>query len=252
MTKKLSTEVVDVEKLSPEEFESLVDKVSGVADKVFDGASRKELAKYFSGGGLTRASVQLFRNPAGEYVGFNNVALYERKTEEGAVSIFRSLAAILREYRGGSSTVLYPIFKAMAYKIGHPLTRVYYFGHLLHPSSYYLFYRLAAEIWPSPGRETPADVYALMMKLADERGYPPPDDPDRPYTRASSVKTRESDEDQSFWLTSDKPPIRFYVDQNPGFAEGGGLLTLIPLTWTNLIVAAGRFAWRTLLRAVKH
>ena len=252
MSMKLSTEVIDVEKLSPEEFESLVDKVSGVADAVFDGASRKELAKYFSGGGLTRAWVQLFRNQAGEYVGFNNVALYERKTEDGAVSIFRSLAAILREYRGGSSTVLYPIFKAMAYKAAHPFTRVFYFGHLLHPSSYYLFFRLAPEIWPRPGRETPPDVHALMMKLADERGYPPPDDPDRPYTRTSSVKTRESEEDQSFWLTSDKPPIRFYVDQNPDFSAGSGLMTLIPLTWTNLVVAAGRFAWRTLLRSVKR
>jgi hypothetical protein len=252
MTGKLSTEVIDVGKLNEAEFESLVDKVSGVAAEVFEGASRKELAKYFSGGGLTRAWVQLFRNQAGEYVGFNNVALYERKTDEGAVSIFRSLAAILREYRGGSSTVLYPIFKAMAYKASHPLTRVYYFGHLLHPSSYYLFFRLAAEIWPRPERETPRDVHALMMKLADERGYPPPDDPDRPYTRASSVKTRESEEDQGFWLTSDKPPIRFYVEQNPDFAAGGGLLTLIPLTWANLIVAGGRFIWRTVLRSMKR
>jgi hypothetical protein len=252
MASKLSTKVIDVQTLSEAEFESLVDTVSAVASSVFDGASRKELAKYFSGGGLTRAWVQLFSNQAGECVGFNNVALYERKTEDGAVSIFRSLAAILREHRGGSSTVLYPLFKAMAYKAGHPFTRVYYFGHLLHPSSYYLFYRLAAELWPRPGRETPAPIHAFMMQLADERGYPPPDDPDRPYTRASSVKTRESDEDQSFWLTSDKPPIRFYVDQNPEFSAGCGLITLIPLTWSNLMVAAGRFAWRTLRRTVRR
>jgi hypothetical protein len=252
MATKLSTKVINVKSLNEAGLEALIDTVYDLMSKVFDGATREGIVEYLGDDDVMGAWVQFFHNQAGDCVGFNNITLREWNTKDGAVAIFRAQAGILREYRGGGSTVLYPLFKALAFKAGHPFTRVYYFGHLLHPSSYYLLFGMSGEIWPRPGRETPPDVHALITQLADTCGYPPPEDPDRPYARASHVKTRESENDRDFWLTSEKPAIRFYVDQVPDFSEGAGLLALIPLTWTNLAVAAGRFAWRMLLRFARR
>ena len=67
------------------------------------------------------------------------------------------------------------------------------------------------------------------------------DDPPSPYVRLANERTREAEDEPEFWRTSDNPIIRYYVETNPRYAEGRGLITLVPLTWTNLILSSVKF-----------
>src|SRR6185312_9444529 len=66
----------------------------------------------------------------------------------------------------------------------------------------------------------------------------------RPLVRIVGWRTRDSDVEQAYWLQCDKPAARFFLDQNPDYGEGHGLLTLVPLDAASLGGMLSRLASR--------
>lgn len=44
------------------------------------------------------------------------------------------------------------------------------------------------------------------------------------------ARIRDTEAERAFWRRCNKPDVRFYVEHNPGYGEGHGLLMLVPVT----------------------
>ncbi len=68
-----------------------------------------------------------------------------------------------------------------------------------------------------------------MEELAAEFGLEKVDAA-RPLVRKVGWKTRETEAEREYWQHCDKPAARFFIEANPGYVEGHGLVTVVPVT----------------------
>ncbi len=115
------------------------------------------------------------------------------------------------------------------YIAAHPGRPVVYLGSLVHPSSYSLFASYSDRVWPNAEAAPPAEIAALMAELAEKFGLEPVSEDNRLICKVG-WRTRDSAADRAFWMSTDKPGARFFCEINPGYGEGHGLLTVIPVS----------------------
>jgi CRP-like cAMP-binding protein len=86
-----------------------------------------------------------------------------------------------------------------------------------------------------------------MDDMADEFGLARVDE-QNPLVRKVGWKTRDTGAERAYWQHCDRPSARFFVQANPGYSEGHGLLTLVPLTLAALAAMGRQFVAQKLAR----
>jgi hypothetical protein len=233
MPKIARSDVVIPSTLDAAARRGFVDALYKVHCEVFDGVSREAFAKYVVESQAEQTWINVHRNDAGEIVGYFALHVFERELGGQASAIFRAEAGTRRTYRGGNTNTRFGLKLALPYLLRHPGRRVYYLGSLVHPSSYCLFARLFDVVWPSSRHPPPPAVLAFMDELANsfdlERVSA-----DNPLTRHVHWITRDSEVERRYWRMCTKPAARFFIDANPGYGEGDGLVTLVRVDAHNL------------------
>ncbi len=234
-------EVLDPATLSDAALDALTDRLYGVHAEIFDGVSRESFARYVVRSPAEQTSLQLSYGADGELAGYIAVHAFKRRFRGEPCTVLRAEAGLRRAYRGAGSPGSFFTSQLLRARVSSPGAQVY-LGCLVHPSSYTALARDAAAIWPRPDAETPADVAEFMMALGEEFHLEMVD-PARPLVREVGWITRDTPAERQYWLGAENPYARFYVEQNPGFVRGDGLLTLIPLDMGTLgrsLVSWGR------------
>ncbi|MCD4840712.1 MAG: hypothetical protein K8R08_01675, partial [Methanosarcinales archaeon] len=78
-------------------------------------------------------------------------------------------------------------------------------------------------------------------------------DKNKPFVRKVGWITQASEKEKVFWQSSDNLHIRFYIDLNPDFDKGNGVLTLMPLTFLNLFISLfSFFIYYTLKKKIRY
>lgn len=220
-------ETIDPSTLTPAETEALVTSLYAVHSEIFDGVSREQFAQYVVNSPAQRTRIQLSYGEHGELAGYLAMHAFLPILNGKECTVLRAEAGLRRAYRGRSSTAGFAIANLLKtrWDFSGPL---FYLGCLVHPSSYSIFANNAPAVWPAPGVEIPAELHDLMMRLGEEFHLEMVD-PARPLLRKVGWITRDSEAERRYWQTSDLPAVRFYLEQNPGYVQGHGLLTLLPL-----------------------
>ena len=232
MPKIVRDEVIDPKTLSEPALDALIDRLYGVHNEIFDGVSVEEFAQYVVRSKAERTLIQVSYGPGDELAGYIAMHSFRRGFRGEPCTVLRAEAGLRRAYRGDGGPGAF--FASQVVKARLEATgALYYLGCLVHPSSYMALARGAQVIWPAPGETVPDDVYEFMLSLGDEFHLPRVD-PDRPLLREVGWITRDTEVERQYWLNCQITAPRFYVEQNPGFVRGHGLLTLIPLDLQNL------------------
>jgi CRP-like cAMP-binding protein/uncharacterized protein (DUF2236 family)/bacterioferritin-associated ferredoxin len=221
-------ELLVPETLDAKAHASLVDALYRVHCEIFDGVSRDNFVHYVIDSPADHTQVLVHRNEQREVVGYFALHQFRRSVRGQPVLILRAEMGSLREYRGQANNLQFgvrEIGRIVASNRGMPM---YLLGCLVHPSSYYYLAKYAVRMWPHHAQRPDADLLGLMCELGDSFGLEPVGDD--PLVRKVGWRTRDSAAERAFWQRYDKPDVRFYVEQNPGYVEGNGLLTLVPLT----------------------
>jgi hypothetical protein len=231
--------------MSPAEREDLARELYAVHVQIFTGLDFDGFRKYVIERPSWRTWVYVRHNPAGKLVGYTAIHAFLRTLQGKPATIIRMEAGTLREARGRDATMVFGLLRLMRIWLRYPLRRVYMFAALTHPSSYTFLSRYVPGIWPHADRHpVPQQVMARMEELAEDFGLERVD-PENPLVRQVNWVTIESDEERARWQTSPRRDTRFYIAQNPGYGEGHGLVSLLPLTMTALSRALARFVtWR--------
>lgn len=227
------SDVVVPSKLGPVARQELIDALYKVHCEVFDGVSRDSFAKYVVESKAEHTWINVHRNLAGEIVGYFALHIFERELAGKESAIFRAEAGTLRAYRGRSTNTRFGFKLGLPYLLRHPGRRVYYLGSLVHPSSYCLFAKHFDVVWPSARHPPPPPVLAVMDDLANSFGLERVTS-DNPLTRQVHWVTRDSEVERAYWRQCDKPAARFFIEANPGYGKGDGLVTLVSIDSHNL------------------
>lgn len=230
-------EVIDLATLDAVARKRLTEEMFALNTRLFDGVDRARFVREVIAIPARWTRILLLRNAAGELIGYNAVHLFERVLEGRPCSIFRVEAGILQPYRGMRSTLLFGMRQALAYRLRHPFRRLFLFCTPVHPSSYCLLAGHFHEVYPGPGRPVPPAKQALMQEMADGFGEIPAASGD-PGLRQVGWITRETEQETRSWEASEAPEARFFLSRNPDYRQGVGLVTLVPLSWRNLVMTS--------------
>lgn len=234
MPRIASTDVVIPKTLSAEERQKLVDDLYAVHCQIFDGVERESFAKYVVESKAEHTWIQLHKGEAGEIVGYCALHIFEKELMGKPAAVIRMEAGMLRAYRGGNSNASFGVKKALRYIVKNPGRRMFYLGSLVHPSSYSLFAKFFADVWPRQGAQPPPELLAFMDELANTFGLTRVH-PDNPLVREVGWITRETEMEREYWRNCDRPAARYFIEANPGYGEGHGLVTLVALKPSNIL-----------------
>lgn len=243
--------VVIPSELSFADRQDLCERLYEIQREVFEGVDYDAFTKYVVDSKAERTWILVHLNDSEEVVGYFAWHIFERSLAGKALAVFRAEAGSLRAYRGSSANAPFGIKRALSYMLQNPRKPIYYLGSLVHPSSYSLFANLHREVWPRSGIDTPSSLLALMSALADEFGLTPVDPLD-PLVRQVGWKTRDTDGEREYWQRCERPAARFFIERNPGYGEGHGLLTLAPVSLTLLLGTARQLTSQKLRRGLER
>ncbi len=240
-------EVIDPSSLSLDEEKRFTDSIYQLHSRIFDGVERPEFISYVVDSPADWTRILIYKNKLNEWIGYCAVHRFNEIVSGRSCVVFRAEAGILREFRGRSQTLWFGFFETIKYRIKHPFCSLYYLGCFVHPSVFYMFSRYFCEYYPRANTPIPKRIKALMLELANTFHIEPIGGQDSLVRQVGWI-TRESAEDRDFWQDHTHPIVKFYIETNPGYVNGNGLLTLVPLGFGNIFMSLVRFMKNKLVR----
>jgi len=198
--------------------------------KVFKDAD--DFDDYLINSKADESKVALFMD-GDDLVGYCAAHRFMMKLKGKRIAVFRAEAGLLANYRGSNATFSFGFKEALSYKLFHPFQESYYLGTFVHPSIYRLMTKYFPIVYPNYRYETPPHMKQLMLDLV-ELYKAPAADSENPFIRKVGWITADSDEERRRWQESDHADARFFLTENPGYGEGHGLVTLIPMDMANV------------------
>ncbi len=221
--------------------QQLGDELFELNNRIFRNADKASFVKHVIDSKAEHAWIQLYRSEDGELGGYIALHIYERELDGRTVAVVRTQTGTLREHRGANLATGFFTERVFRYLVAHPLRPLYFFGAIIHPSSYGQLVRYADDaVWPRAGVETPAELRRLMEELGDAFGFDRVD-PANALVREAHWQTIDSPADRAHWERCERPGVQFFLGQNPGYPEGHALLTLVPLTLGVVTRALARY-----------
>ncbi|HEX2547027.1 MAG TPA: hypothetical protein VHL79_19245 [Ramlibacter sp.] len=230
-----------VHALPAEQRERLAHELFAVHTQIFAGLSFEEFRNYVVERQAWRTWIYVRRNTRGETVGYTSVHVFRLDVDGRATTVIRMEAGTLPEARGQDLTMVRALVRLIAVWLAAPWRRTCIFAALTHPSSYTFLAHYAPVIWPHVDRKPiPPEVLREMEHLAAAFELERISE-GNPLLRRVEWITRESEEDRQRWRRSQRRDTRFYLRANPGYTEGHGLLTYIPVNGMILLHSMGLF-----------
>lgn len=247
-----AAETVVPSALDPIAKQRLEDELYALQRRIFDGVDRASFVAYVIDSKAERNWIQLYRGPDGALGGYAAMHVYERQIDGREIAIVRCETGTLREHRGANLVTAFYAERVIRERLAHPRRPLYFLGTLVHPSSYGMLARHAGEsLWPRAGAEPPAEIAALMESLGDTFGLLRVA-PENALVRKVGWRTIDSAADRAYWERCDRPGVQFFLESNPGYGEGDGLLTLLPITRGVLARGLARYARARLTRGARQ
>ena len=240
-------DVIDPSILTSEDKERFTDALYQLHLRIFDGVTRDQFVSYVIESPADWTRIRIYRNAENKWIGYCAVHRSEIRVFDRSRVIFRAEAGIMREYRGRSKTLWFGFSEAIKYRIWHPMCDLYYLGSFVHPSVLYMFSRYFGEYYPRADTRLPESIKAFMLELAKAFHIEPASDPNELVRKVGWI-TKEAREDRCFWQNHNHPVVKFYIKTNPGYVIGNGLLTLVPLTFSNIFFSLIKFMSNKLAR----
>lgn len=230
---------VDPDRLPGAERDALCHRLYAIHRRIFSGTIEAEFRAHVIDPPAELSRIQLYQGPGGDDAGYCAVHRYRRRVAGRDVIVIRAEAGLRPEYRGRGTTYWFGMVCALANKLRHPFTPVYYLGTLVHPSSYHLFWKYFPRVFPYPDGRFAASMRALALELVE--GFPDEAvSADDPMIRDVGWITIDSPQEVVLAHRPDLPDVWFFKTRNPGYRQGHGLVVLVPITFRNVLAALAR------------
>jgi hypothetical protein len=220
--------------------EALARELFGVHVQIFGGIDFAGFRHYVIDRPSWRTWVWVKRSGDGKVVGYHATHVFLLDVQGQPSAVVRMEAGTLPHWRGHDLIMVNNCLRLFRLWLQAPRRHWSIFAALTHPSSYTFLSHYAPVIWPRAHVPTPPQVQRQMEELADAFGLERVD-PANPMVRRVNWITRETEQERERWRASRRVNARFYLRANPGYVEGHGLVTLIPMDGAILLRALSNF-----------
>jgi hypothetical protein len=184
-----------------------------------------------------QARVALFHGEDEAFAGFAAASLRRVAHRGKEHAVYSALLFIDARYKGTREASLFALAEALRFKLREPWTPLAYMGVTSSPASYRMFSVTMPIFYPTRRGPVPPEIEGLVREAARVRGLAL--DPERWLVRGLGAP-RHPERLRRAKTLRDDPDARFYLEQNPGFADGTALLLWVPLTFRNICGAMVR------------
>lgn len=238
-TKKITTDrAIDPKKLNPKALERLCDELYAVHTQIFDGVDREAFRNYVLAPDNYRTRLFVFRNASREIVGYLTFQVFEfREMRRGRPSrsfLYRTETGLLRAWRGRAPIFQILVREIWKFVLSHGIPRGYFVATPIHPVPYVIAERSIAEMYPRPETAlSPRNLDVLHHIARILQLDRKPGGSGDIFLAKVGWKVRSDLSQQRKVECSKSPACRFYVENNPGYTEGQGMLLVAPATLKN-------------------
>lgn len=219
MTPRYTTEVFDPHALDAAARATLADALYTTHQRIFAGVDRAAFAAYVVDSPADRTRILVLRDTQGTARGYAALHVFEQRHLGRATSIVRMEIGAEPAWRRCGFAAPFIVREALCLAARNPGRPRYFFATFVHPSAYVSLCRHAPRLWPHPEHPTPPRIAAIMHGLERRFGL-----------RSTGDGTVDVG-----WIAHGygetpsqlSPEARFYLERNPGYARGEGLMTLI-------------------------
>lgn len=229
-----------VHRMAPEAREALARELYNVHCQIFTGLEFEDFRAYVVERDAWRTWIYVRHNASGQLVGYTAIHAFRLRVRRRPCTIIRMEAGTLPAARGRDLTMVHGLLRLLRIWAQEPWRRVRMFAALTHPSSYTFLAHYVPTIWPHAERAIPPKVMQEMEELAAIFHLERVDD-SNPLLRHVNWVTMETEEDRQRWRSSTRRDTRFYIEANPGYALGHGLLTYLPIGGIMVMRSLARF-----------
>lgn len=229
----LQIEAIRPERLSEEECSSFMRQLFHLHEFIFTGVDEKSFVKKLFRREAVWNKIRIFKTRTGQWVGYCGVHLLQLMIDGQPIALFRSEAGILCPYRGQALTFRSIFGQIILHKILHPWQKTYFLCTLVHPSSFYLLQKYFHHLHPQTGKPVDSEEEIFSHRLAERLGEHLL--PNQPKLCDVGWITIDEPDETAYWQSHDNPHVRYFLQHNPDYPKGIGLITLVPLTWWNTI-----------------
>ena len=238
---RVGRETVEPDRLPRPERDAFLKDLYAVHSLIFSGISEEEFNHHVVESPAVRTLIQVYSGRGGGIVGYCAFHKFVRSVQGRDVIVIRAEAGLLPDYRGHGVAHWFGMVRALLEKLLHPLTPVYYFGTLVHPSSYRFFCKYFPRVYPHPQKGMPDAIRALAIELANSFADPAVD-PEDQFIRDVGWVTIERSGERQRNHAAEHDDVRYFKSQNPGYRSGDGMVVVVPVTFLNVFRAMLRRA----------
>lgn len=246
-----TAQTIDPSTLTGEQRARLADQLYSVHQQVFKGLDREGFDRYVVSSRAEATRIFVYRNQQEECVGYFGVHRFRKMVEGHALVVFRAEVGLLPEYRQSDANTTLWLVEAAKYKLSHLTQPVYFLYAPVSPSFYAMIARYTHRLYPKHDEAMPEHLERLVLCLAQEFALAQADK-HHPLVRQVGWSTQALGREKHFWEQSPNPHVRFYIETNPRFSEGTGLLTIIPVTLPNLLVSLLQCTFHVLRKKLRR
>lgn len=239
---RITTRVIDPAALSPSARAGLLDALYVSHCEVFDGVDRAEFEAYVCNPSARMTRLLVLYDPAGRVRGYCALHGFVQRHLGRQTLVIRAEVAAEKGWRRRGFAGPFVAQTLTAFRMRYLALPAYFFACFVHPSAYVSLCRHAPEVWPRPDRETPVKMRALLHSL----------------TRQFDIEARDGIAQVGWISRGDSAPktldplAEYYLQRNPGYVHGQGLMTVLPLRSVGLAVGIAHMArhrWQRRQRA---
>lgn len=231
------TFVANLNRISPAEASALIKSLYQFHDTVFDGVDEKAFFQAMLNPHSRLNKVKVWKDGSGRIFAYCALHRADLHTGSGLISVFKVEVAVSGGQRGRALAKNFIGLNFLAHFLRRPLRKTYFISAFVHPASYRMAAGSIWKLYPSWRRLTPPSVELLMNELADKLDYVRNDE--RPWTRKVGWISKDDNEElHEYWKTHPDADIRFFLERNPDYRRGNGLLSVMPFTLSNIAMSA--------------
>lgn len=147
--------------------------------------------------------------------------------------ICRVAIGISEEFQQGNMPFASLCRRIIAYKTKHFVRAVYMVAYLANPFVYAAIARYTSEHWPSRKKDTAPHILELKDEILKSGNLAKNEV--RPFVLKIHFKVEMAAALLKRIYSSEDPDVQFYLKMNPDFENQMGLMTIVPVRWSNVM-----------------
>ncbi len=219
MTPRYTTELIDPHRLDAAARATLADALYATHRRIFSGVSRAAFGAYVVDSPADRTRILILRDTQGTARGYAALHVFKQRHLGRPTLIVRMEIGAEPAWRRCGFAGPFIVREALRLAARHPGRPRYFFATFVHPSAYVSLCRHAPRLWPHPDHPTPPHIAAIMQGL--QRRF------DLESTGSGTVDVGWIAHGCGETPSHLSPEALFYLERNPGYTRGEGLMTLI-------------------------